>query len=218
MNYCGIRHLKHNSIPFGARAIEQGQKVEGIWNSCREISQPSQATSSATLENDHNNLPPQHEGEIYSSLHGIQEEIARPTSSSSSAVTHSSSPSSTYHDCHSISHPEDDVDEMATLPIHTDENSRTCQPLKADEVSFWDLNIASTSPLPAAVESNNVEPLLNCTRAHITIKGRAYGSAQVYANTKRRNMNSGFEILPAGTLGARPEFQIPSPALRQSDQ
>ncbi|KAG6014860.1 hypothetical protein E4U54_004758 [Claviceps lovelessii] len=219
MDYCGIRHLNHNSIPFGARAIEQGQKVEGIWNSCRDVSDISQATSLATLANNHNDRPLQHEGVVYSALHGIHEETARPTSSSSSAVTHSSSaPSSTYHDCRSMSHSEDDVNDMATMPVQADEQSTTCQPSKTDIISPRDPNMILTSSAPAAVASGHSEPFLNPTSAPRTPKGRAYGSAQVYANTERRNLNSGFEILPAGTLGARPELQIRDPSLQQPGQ
>ncbi|KAG5973551.1 hypothetical protein E4U55_000422 [Claviceps digitariae] len=219
MNYCGIRHLNHNSVPFGARAIEQGQKVEGIWNSCRQVSETSQAIPSATLANDDHKRPLQHQdGVVHSSLHGIREEVARPASSSSSAATHSSAPSSTYHDCRSTTHPEDDVDDMSILPPQTDENSWTFQPSEADEASCRNPNTTLTSSLPAAVAISNSESLLNSIPVSRAPIGRAYGSAQVYANTERRIMNSGFEILPAGTLGARPEFQNRDPTQQRSDQ
>ncbi|KAG5931073.1 hypothetical protein E4U53_001959 [Claviceps sorghi] len=220
MDYCGIRHLNHNSIPFGARAIEQGQQVEGIWNSCRELSETSPATSTATMANDHDSRPSQHDQVVYQRLHGIQEESARRASSSSSADTHSSTPSSTYHDCRSMSHPEDDADDVTIPPSQTDDNSRPYQPSKTDQVSLRQPSMTLTSSLPAPVASSISEPLLDSTRAPRTPKGRAYGSAQVYANRERRNMNSGFEILPAGTLGARPEFQMQDrhASLQQSDQ
>ncbi|KAG5917978.1 hypothetical protein E4U42_007049 [Claviceps africana] len=220
MNYCGIRHLNHNSIPFGARAIEQGQQVPGIWNSCRALSDASPATSTATMANDHENRPLQHDQVVYPRLHGIQEESARPASSSSLTDTHSSTPSSTYHDCRSMSHSEDDVDDVTIPPSQTDHHSRPYQPPKTDQVSLRGPSMTLASPLSNAVASGISEPLLNSTSAPRTPKGRAYGSAQVYANREHRNMNSGFEILPAGTLGARPEFHIQDrdPNPQQSDQ
>lgn len=117
-----------------------------------------------------------------------------------------------------MSHSEDDVNDMATMPVQADEQSTTCQPSKTDIISPRDPNMILTSSAPAAVASGHSEPFLNPTSAPRTPKGRAYGSAQVYANTERRNLNSGFEILPAGTLGARPELQIRDPSLQQPGQ
>lgn len=202
MSYCGIHHLNRNSIPFGARAIEQGQEVEGIWNSCREPCETSQVKSSAALANDHDNRPRPREGVLYSSLHGIHEDIASPASSSSSAVTHSSTPSSTYHDCRSMGHPDEDVDDIEILPVQTDENSKTYKSSNTDNVTFRGPDMISmSSPLDVVSSSNRAQSLDSATH-----KGHAYGSARVYANTDHRKTNSGFEILPAGTLGARPEF------------
>ncbi|KAG6037853.1 hypothetical protein E4U40_002065 [Claviceps sp. LM458 group G5] len=311
MSYCGIRHLNHNSIPFGAPAIEQGQEVEGIWNSCRVVSDTNQATSPATLPNDGNNRPlREREGVVYSSIHDSHEdEVARPTSPSSSVGTHSSAPSSTYHDCRSTGHPDDDVDDMAivpvrteankanarmrqkpardvnvasrapntplttspqpphdavapTLPAHRDENSRTHrQPAMKDDFSSRVPNnkvmsslqppqdaVGATLPIhsdgnsrtnrqPAINDdvlyrtpktnlmslpqvgfaSSHSAPLLDFNRVPRNPKGRVYGSAKVYANTEHRRRNSGFEILPAGTLGARPEF-LQQSNKKQSDK
>ncbi|KAG6076637.1 hypothetical protein E4U16_002664 [Claviceps sp. LM84 group G4] len=297
MSYCGIRHLNHNSIPFGACAIEQGQEVEGIWNSCRVVSDTNQVASPATLPNDGHNRPLQErEGAVYSSIHDSHEdEVARPASPSNSVATHSSAPSSTYHDCRSTGHPDDDVDDMATVPVrteanprmrqkpardinvasrapntplasspqpphdavaptlpaHRDESSRTHrQPAMKDDFSSRVPNNKVMSSLQAPQDaagatlpthsdgnlrthrqpainddvldrtpktnlmslpqvgfaSSHSAPLLDFNRMPRNTKGRVYGSARVYANTEHRRRNSGFEILPAGTLGARPEF------------
>ncbi|KAG5962206.1 hypothetical protein E4U58_003957 [Claviceps cyperi] len=253
MSYCGIRHLNHSSIPFGACAIEQGQEVEGIWNSCRVVSDTNQATSPATPPNDGNNRPLQErEGVIYSSIYDSHEdEVARPTSPSSSVVTHSSAPSSTYHDCRSTGHPDDDVDDMVTAPVRTEGNSRTRQkpardvnvaskapntpltpspqppqdavaptlPTHRDGISttrrqpaindevLYRTPITNLMSLPqVGFASSHSASLLDFNRVPRNPKGRVYGSAKVYANTEHRRRNSGFEILPAGTLGERLEF------------
>ncbi|KAG5989149.1 hypothetical protein E4U52_005864 [Claviceps spartinae] len=308
MSYCGIRHLNHSSIPFGACAIEQGQEVEGIWNSCRVVSDTNQAASPAILPNDGNNRPlHEREGVVYSSIHNIHEdEVARPTSPSSSVATHSSAPSSTYHDCRSTGHPDDDVDDMViapvrtegnarmsqkaardvnveskvpntpltpspqplqdavaptlpadrdensrtqrqsamktdfssripnknlmsslqasqgavavTLPTHSDENSRTHRQSATNNEDLYRTPKTNLMSLPqVGFASSHSAPLLDFNRVPRNSKGRVYGSAKVYANTEHRRRNSGFEILPAGTLGARPEF-LQQSNKKQSDK
>lgn len=214
MNYCGIRHLSHTSIPFGARAIEHGEEVEGIWNSSRGVCDTSQVASSPTLGTDDNNHILPRGAMIYSDL---QDDMETPVRSSSSAVTHSSAPSSTYHDCRSIGHPDDDdVDETAIRPVQEEDGDlRTNNPLDTDRSPLQGpIPVPTLSPpntFASRTRTRASSSSLN-TMPQAYLVGRAYGSAQVYANTERRSMNSGFEILPAGALGARLEFPKSSPS------
>lgn len=213
MNYCGIRHLNHTSIPFGARAIEHGEEVEGIWNSSRGVSDTSQVASSPALGTDDNDRVLPRGGIIYSDL---QDNMETPARSSGSTVTHSSAPSSTYHDCRSTGHPDDDdVDDSAIRSVQEDGDLRTNRLLDTDRAPLQGpIPVPTLSPpntfanrTRTRASSSSLE-----TTSQAYLVGRAYGSAQVYANTERRNMNSGFEILPAGTLGARLEFSKSSPS------
>ncbi|KAG5914364.1 hypothetical protein E4U61_005827 [Claviceps capensis] len=105
----------------------------------------------------------------------------------------------------SLQAPQDAV--AATLPTHSDSNSRTHrQPAINDEVLHRTPKTNLMSLPQVGFASSHSAPLLDFNRVPRNPKGRVYGSAQVYANTKHRRRNSGFEILPAGTLGARPEF------------
>ncbi|KAG6041299.1 hypothetical protein E4U41_005127 [Claviceps citrina] len=230
MRYCGIRHMSYNSIPFGARAIEQGQEVEGIWNSCRGVSAISQTTPLATLadDDDDDEDGAQHEGLVASSrLHEIHEETARTANPSSSLVTHSSAASSTtYHDCRSTGHPDDEVDDLAIQPIQTvrrDSKTRKSSTAHEKSLRVTVTPLMSSPPSPQAweiVTNSNMTPSPHSSRAPRHPVRRAHGPAQVYANTEiQRRMSSGFEILPAGRLGARPEFPDSSrTVVQQADQ
>lgn len=217
MNYCGIRHLNHTSIPFGARAIEHGEEVEGIWNSSRGVSDTSQVASSPALGTDDDNHVLPRGGVIYSDL---QDNMETPARSSRSTVTHSSAPSSTYHDCRSTGHPDDDdVDDSAIRSVQEDGDLRTNRLLDTDRAPLQGpIPVPTLSPpntFANRTRTRSSSSSLNTTPQTYLV-GRAYGSAQVYANTERRNMNSGFEVLPAGTLGARLEFSKSNPSSASS--
>ncbi|KAG6260859.1 hypothetical protein E4U49_004455 [Claviceps purpurea] len=116
----------------------------------------------------------------------------------------------------SLQAPQDVV--AATLPTHSDGNSRThLQPAINDDI----LSRAPKTDLMTLPQvgfaSSHSAPLLDFNRVPRNPKGRVYGSAKVYANREHRRRNSGFEILPAGTLGARPEF-LQQSNKKQSDK
>uniref|UniRef100_A0A1Y1LGA7 Uncharacterized protein n=1 Tax=Photinus pyralis TaxID=7054 RepID=A0A1Y1LGA7_PHOPY len=215
MKHCGIRHLSYSNVPFGVRAIERGVEVEGIWIASSRPAEASQTASSAPSAVEGSTQPVRGGEKVYYCLEDAQENVGE---SSNAAFTRSSALSQA-PDAHHVAEYSDYAVE------HNDENrvpatadSTAYKPsgsgrvsLQGSERSFTlsPQQMARHRPRSRAVslDSSVVNNLQN-TR-------QVYGSAQVFVNRTHRRLNSGFEVLPAGTLGARSEFPIARPGSRR---
>lgn len=206
--------MSYSNVPFGVRAIERGVEVEGIWIAGSRPAEASQTASSApsAIEGSKQTVPG---GEkVYYCLEDAQESVGE---SSNAAFTRSSALSAP--DAHHVAEYSDyavEHNEENRVPATADGTAYKPSgsgrvSLQGSERSFTlsPQQMARHRPRSRAVslDSSVVNNLQN-TR-------QVYGSAQVFVNRTHRRLNSGFEVLPAGTLGARSEFPAARPRSRR---
>ncbi|EFY90248.1 hypothetical protein MAC_03763 [Metarhizium acridum CQMa 102] len=211
MKHCGIRHLSYSNVPFGVRAIERGVEVEGIWIASSRPAAASRIVPSAPLATGGSKQAVPGGEKVYYCLEDAQGKVGE---SSNSAFTLPGAPSQA-PDAHHVAensdyavenNDENRVPATADGTVYKPSGSGRIS-LQGSERSFTlsPQQIARHRPRSRAVslDSSVVNSLQN-TR-------QVYGSAQVFVNRTHRRLNSGFEVLPAGTLGARSEFPTARP-------
>ncbi|KHO00081.1 uncharacterized protein MAM_02004 [Metarhizium album ARSEF 1941] len=212
MKHCGIRHLSYSNVPFGVRAIERGVEVEGIWIAGsgpavagRDASSASAASASAVQDS----IPavPGGRGTVYYSLEDAQHKVGESSSSPLTRTSAPSQPPSAHPVAGCSDYAVERKDENRCVPATTDGTAYRPSgserlSLQGSERSFTlsPQQVARHRPRSRAVslDSSVVDNLQN-TR-------QVYGSAQVFVNRTHRRLKAGFEVLPAGTFGARSEF------------
>lgn len=211
MSCCGIDAWKMDEIPFGVRAIQRGVEVDGIWISHSDSEDLSQVVSSATLIGD--------QGEKSRCKGKTPERILekrlqeRSTSESTRSRTDESAPPAhqawsqvpaTRLRCLTQAHCEVcELQEAFDTPIaaHFDAYipSGTAAQLRPEPRHLAEATTNKTVPTPDYAPHT----------VHTRELGDpvVYGAARIHANRDFRRPNKGFEILPAGALGPRHEFQ-----------
>lgn len=193
MAYCGMDTGRVDDIPFGVRAIQQGVEVDGIWISHSVSGNGSQAASSATLPGD--------EGDHVAGKGKTPERRLREgsTCKSNSSGTIDEPPHPAPH--HVPATIRDRYLAQSDLdPSELQETVATPLTWHLDSYipSGTSLRLLSGPQhrIPATAETQTSEPG----------ESVVYGAARIYANRDFRRLNMGFEVLPAGALGARREL------------
>lgn len=211
MKYCGIRHLGYSNIPFGVRAMEQGADVQGIWNSCRGTPAASQDESSATLAVKQEEIPHRSEESQQHTLDEAQTDGDTRGVSWSSIAADCPYPSSSRDLDRSAEYRRQSAEGMTARKNLTESSSIACICCGSRRVSLNGNEAGCTLwPQQLARHGQKTRTLsLDSSNGGCSASRRQfYGSAQVYVNTDHRMLNAGFEILPAGTLGNRPELPL----------
>lgn len=211
MKHCGIRHLSYSNVPFGVRAIERGVEVEGIWIASAGTAETSQVASSATLTVKHAG---QRTPDERSYCEDQEEVLDSRDGPSCSTLAHSPTPSSrcNVHQPVGCSDGITPDSSRQSIPMTTDGLVYT--PSGTGRLSLQDTE-RSFVPSPQQLTRHRPKTRaasLDSSAANDTQQTRrVYGSAQVFVNREHRKLNSGFEVLPAGALGVRPEFPVTGP-------
>jgi hypothetical protein len=217
MKHCGIRHLAYSGVPFGVRAIEQGVEVEGIWVASGRPKETSHvvASSSATLAVDASDRASPEE----TTVHGSGDDGRRSKGKSTSS-TFTGSPASSSRANHPTPAASSETGGGArriSTPTEDTENRRlhpNTQSLQGSERSF----ILSAQQMAWHRPRSRAVSLDSSTGSNLQNARQVYGSAQAFANRTHRRLNSGFEVLPAGTFGVMPEFPFTRPGNLAEEQ
>ncbi|KZZ94736.1 hypothetical protein AAL_04847 [Moelleriella libera RCEF 2490] len=209
MRHCGISHHGRSTVAFGARAIENGEQMDGIWNSFRPkgkgklVSSPPTPVFPAPIHTDSD------EHSTYYSLHDTPCDSDDQGKSSSIISACSVTPSRQQVDEH-IGQPRPSEEASVLTRAHHETRRSLHRPSRSHDVTsrgsdqdsftLSEQQIAWHRPRTRALSLDSSRPFPAQTRPQV------HGSAQVYVNRNHRKSNTGFEILPAGTLGSRPEL------------
>ncbi|KAM3559243.1 hypothetical protein MY1884_003555 [Beauveria asiatica] len=212
MQQYGIDIPAINDIPFGSRAIQSGIEIDEIWISRPNTPVPSQRPSCATIVDDSS----------------IDSKLAR---NESSSVT--SAPDASGRKGKAVAQPSPGTRILKRSGLseqHLSE-STTLDGQGTDSL----LPASRSGNLSRPESTTQGEPLRRASGVQaasdvgaVAAKGLApdpkseplpHGTAEVFANTRTRRTVSGFEILPAGSLGERVELhasarlseELPSP-------
>ena len=209
MRRCGIPIPRVNEIPFGVRAIQSGIEVDGIWISRPNTPDESKRASSATLNLDGTLGKPQ--AQTTQSRDTTIEQAAdkRQSTSSIKAIMRSSLGASeplsniVADDAVSSGRPEGlGILNVTPPPTLKGATRKVEASTKHPYVRSASDGISTLAACRRQMNSSSLAPNLSETLG--------YGSAAVYVNTSSRRTTSGFEILPAGSLGERVELRSDS--------
>lgn len=201
MQRYGIEIPAVNDIPFGSRAIQSGIEVDDIWISRPNTPAASQRASCATIIDDSSTdgtVPVRKGGSSLRNLSAssqLQSKSGELSSVASSKVLKRSTLAGQH------------MSEATTLctqgsgalpPSQSDSFNTRRRTNQVEPQRRWS-SIQTASDAAAAASALASRPSLRSEPV-------AYGSAEVFANTNTRRTVSGFEILPAGSLGDRVEL------------
>ncbi|KAJ4163888.1 hypothetical protein LMH87_005592 [Akanthomyces muscarius] len=207
MQQYGIDIPAVNDIPFGSRAIQSGIEVDEIWISRPNTPAPSQRASCATIVDDISidGTAPVLEGSscirnASEGSYGKGKACAQSGTGSSKMLKRSTlseqhlSDSTTLNGEGPSKPPPVSRSEGSSRPINMTKAKRHWSSMQA-------ASNAGSIPAEEAAPDPKSEPV-------------PFGTAEVFANTRTRRTVSGFEILPAGSLGERVELHA---SVRHSD-
>lgn len=216
MRRCGIPIPRVNEIPFGVRAIQSGIEVDGIWISRPNTPDESKRASSATLNLESAlGKPPAHT--THSRDTTIEQTPDKRQSTGSIKTVMRSSlgaaePLSNVVAADSVG--SGGPDGLGILNVTPPANLQGATRNIDTSIKRRYVRSASDGMLTLAAcrrGMNSSNPASNLSEA------LGYGSAEVYVNTSSRRTTSGFEILPAGSLGERIELRSDSSHNPSSD-
>lgn len=215
MRHCGIDLWASNETPFGARAIQTGVEVEGIWIARSVTPDTSQVASSATLMGDHNDLPiskgkqPDHNMDGTRHHRFISEGFRINPVSEGEPIT-ALTPESWKLGHHRrlasnlrmLASPKPPP-EQASDEVWSYQPSGFCNTSTPDEASCAPPSIKRPNPVrDSFIKSRHTQDVDSAPEA----PPQLYGQARIHANRTARTVNPNFEILPAGSLGPRREL------------
>ncbi|KAK2589965.1 hypothetical protein QQS21_012356 [Conoideocrella luteorostrata] len=119
----------------------------------------------------------------------------------------------------SVCYPDNTADDKKAWSLSVNEDAKAPAQTGSGKASFQGSVASFTLPPKQLARSRALS--LDSSSARIAYGKRpVYGSAQVYVNREHRELNSGFEVLPAGMLGVRPEipFNRPGSALDKDER
>ncbi|KAK3181398.1 hypothetical protein K4F52_007260 [Lecanicillium sp. MT-2017a] len=206
MQRCGILIPRVNEIPFGVRAIQRGIEVDGIWISRPNTPDDSCRTSCATLN-----------------VEGTLGRTDRPRQASDGVGEHASaSKRQSAASGNGIKRSSLLISETPFSATDDTKSHERRDALGISNSATPDVPNLDTGSSTSRINSNAAINELSTDEAR-TREGSphgypinlalGYGSAEVYVNTSSRRTTSGFEILPAGTLGERIELRKEFPRL-----
>lgn len=212
MRQCGLDIPGVDQIPFGVRAIKSGVEVEGIWISRPNTPELSQNAPSTV---DLSRTEPSNESQPRATGGSVQVEPSSCHVETDSRLQHFDVSSTMAH-AHSSA-----TAKSPKLPLTGDSSLYESDPTSSV------YSPAPNSPVRAITSSPDANDESTCTwsaaddeTTHIDTATAVrfsslwnihsptqYGSAEIYANRQTRRPNANFEVLPAGSLGARMELE-----------
>ncbi|OAQ98786.1 hypothetical protein LLEC1_05420 [Akanthomyces lecanii] len=204
MQQYGIDIPAVNDIPFGSRAIQSGVEVDEIWISRPNTPAASQRASCATIVDDISTDGTASVLKGPSSIHNASDNSygkAKAFVQPSSKVLKRSTLS------------EQHLSESATL---NGEGPSKSPPVLSSEVSNCPTNMTKARRRWTSIQAATDIGSVAAREAAPDSRSEPVpsGMAEVFANTHTRRTVSGFEILPAGSLGDRVELHA---SVRHSD-
>lgn len=199
MQKYGIEIPPINEIPFGSRAIQSGIEVDEIWISRPNTPSLSQRASCTTIMDDSSidGTAPARNGP--SSLRNVSDgsygkgKASAQSSAGSARILKRSTLSEQLSESTTLNAQEPGH----SLPESRSEGfNRSANKSKSDIQRRW-------SSIQTASDADHTEAAGQTPDPRT---GTVYGTAEVFANTRTRRTVSGFEILPAGSLGQRVEL------------
>lgn len=218
MKHCGIRHLSYSNVPFGVRAIERGVEVDGIWIASTGTAETSQVASTATLIANHTRHKTLDEETCYENP---EEVLDNRGELSSSTFTHSPAPSSRCNVHRQVGYCDSTTGDLSRQSMSVTTDGMVYKPSGTGRLSLQDTErafIPSPQQLARHRPRTRATSLDSSAANHPQQTKKVYGSAQIFVNREHRRLNSGFEVLPVGALGVRPEFPVVGPGSRLEDQ
>ncbi|KAJ3486891.1 hypothetical protein NLG97_g6524 [Lecanicillium saksenae] len=208
MQKYGIEIPAVHDIPFGSRAIQSGIEVDEIWISRPNTPSQSYRASCATIMDDNSadgtapvRKAPSSIQNASDGSHGKVKASTHSSAGSSRILKRSALSDQRFSDSTTLnSAPTDSL-----IPeSNSDTLRRSLNKTKAEPQRRW-------SSVQTACEAGSA----TAPSADSRTEPVPFGTAEVFANTHTRRTVSGFEILPAGSLGERVELHA---SMRHSEE
>lgn len=202
MQQYGIDIPAVNEIPFGPRAIQSGIEVDEIWISRPNTPAPSQQASCATIVDD---ISADGTAPALTGPSSIRNASQGSCGRGKACAQPGTGPSKTLKRS-TLS--EQHLSESTTL---NGEGASKSPPVSISEGFNRSINMTKARRRWASVQAASNAGSIAAEEAAPDPKSEPVplGTAEVFANTRTRRTISGFEILPAGSLGERVELHAP---------